>query len=63
MKRTSRSLLWALALGLALTLLWRKLRLVVLIHVTWWQLVLLFLGLALVIYLIFDVLLDRVRRM
>jgi len=63
MKRTSRSLLWVLALGLALTLLWRKARLVVLVHVTWWQLFLLFLGLAVVIYLIFDVLLDRVRRM
>ncbi|MCG2768505.1 MAG: hypothetical protein ABIK79_13960 [Chloroflexota bacterium] len=63
MKRTSRSLLWVLALGLALTLLWRKMRLVVLVHVTWWQLVLLFLGLAVAIYLIFDVLLDRARRM
>ena len=63
MKKTSRSLLWALALGLALTLLWRKMRLVVLVHVTWWQLVLLFLGLAVAIYLIFDVLLDRVRKM
>ena len=63
MKRTSRSLLWVLALGLALTLLWRKTRLVVLVHVAWWQLVLLFLGLAVAIYLIFDVLLDRVRRM
>ncbi len=63
MKRTSRSLLWVLALGLALTLLWRKMRLVVLVLVTWWQLVLLFLGLAVAIYLIFDVLLDRARRM
>ena len=34
MKRRSRSLLWVLALGLALTLLWRKMRLVVLAHVT-----------------------------
>jgi len=63
MKRISRSLLWVLALGLALTLLWRKMRLVVLVHVTWWQLGLLFLGLAVAIYLIFDVLLDRSRRM
>ena len=63
MQRVSRSLIWMLALGLALILIWRKLRIVVLVHVTWWQLVLLFVGLAVAIYLIFDVILDRARRM
>lgn len=60
--RRSRMGIWALALVLALILLWRKLRIVVLVHVTWWQLVLLFVGLAVVIYLVFDVLLDRLHR-
>ena len=62
-RRTSRSLLWVLALGLAAILIWRKLRIVVLVHVAWWQLVLLFLGLAVAIYLVFDVILGRRSRM
>jgi hypothetical protein len=60
--RRSRLFIWGLALLLALVLLWRKLRIVVLVHVSWWQLVLLFLGLAVIIYLVLDVLLDRLRR-
>ena len=64
MKRTSRSsLLWILAISLALTLVWRKMRLVVFINVTWWQLTLLILGLVVAIYLVFNVLLGRGRRM
>ena len=47
MKRTFWSLIWLLASVLVLALLWRKLRIVVLVPMTWWQLSLLVLGLVL----------------
>ena len=62
MGRVSRRIVWLLALALAAVLLWRKLRLVVLVHVSWWQLVLLFLGLAVGLYLVLDVFLGRRTR-
>ena len=50
MKRTFWSLIWLLASVLVLALLWRKLRIVVLVPMTWWQLALLVLGLVLVAF-------------
>jgi hypothetical protein len=46
-----------LALLFAAILVWRKIRIVMLVHVSVWQVLLLVLVLALVVYLIFEVLL------
>jgi hypothetical protein len=48
-----------LALLFALVLIWRKVRIVFFVHVDLWQLALLFLILALAIYLVFESLLGR----
>ena len=50
MRRTFGSLIWLLASVLVLALFWRKLRVVVLVPMTWWQLSLLVLGLVLVAF-------------
>jgi hypothetical protein len=61
MHRATKRLLWGLALVFAFVLLWRKIRIVMFVHVTFWQLGLLFLGLALAIYLIMEVAVDKLR--
>ena len=62
MRRITRRLLWALALVLALVLIWRKVHIIVLVRMNSWQLLGLFLGLAVVIYLVFELLLGRLDR-
>jgi hypothetical protein len=62
MKRTFWSLIWLLASVLVLALLWRKLRIVVLVPMTWWQLALLVLGLVLVAFIALRVMLGGGRR-
>jgi len=61
MRRATKRLLWGLAFVFALVLIWRKIRIVLFVHVTFWQLGLLFLGLALAVYLIMEVLVDKLR--
>ena len=56
MRNLTKRLLWGLAFSLAFVLIWRKIRIVMFVHVTFWQLLLLFLGLAVAIYLVFEVL-------
>ncbi|UCC77725.1 MAG: hypothetical protein JSW37_05015 [Anaerolineales bacterium] len=59
MHQVTKRLLRALALLFALVLIWRKVRIVFFVHVDLWQLALLFLILALAIYLVFESLLGR----
>ncbi len=51
----TRRLMWALAFILAFLIIWRKLRIVIFVNVSLWGLIAFFVGLAVVIYLIFDV--------
>jgi len=51
MRRRFWSLVWLLVSALVLVLLWRKLRVVVLVPMSWWQLGLLVLVLVLVVWL------------
>ncbi len=53
----TRGLMWALAFILAFLIIWHKLRIVIFVNVSLWGLIIFFLGLAVVIYLIFDVVL------
>jgi hypothetical protein len=46
----------------AFVLIWRRVRIVFFVHVSFWQLLLLFLGLAFGIYLLFEILLGRSYR-
>ena len=62
MRRGTKGLLWGLAFVFAFVLIYRKIRIVMFVHVTFWQLALLFLGLAFAIYLIMEVLVDKLRR-
>jgi len=57
--KVTKRLLWSLAFLFAFVLIWRKMRIVILVHLSLWQVVLLFLGLAVVIYLMFEMLLGR----
>ena len=57
MRNITRRLLIALALVFAFVLIWRRVRIVFLVHVHFWQLALLFLGLAAAIYVIFELVL------
>ena len=59
MHKVTNRLLWALAFLLAVVLVWRKLRIVILVHLHFWQLLLLFVALAVAIYVVFEVLLGR----
>ncbi len=59
MHKVTKRLLWSLAFLFAFVLIWRKMRIVILVHLSLWQVVLLFLGLAVVIYLMFEILLGR----
>jgi len=54
MRKLTRRLLLGLAFIFAFVLIWQKLRIVVFIHATFTQLLLLFVGLALAIYLVFE---------
>jgi len=56
MRKLTKRLLWGLALIFAFVIIWQKVHFVVVIHATFWQLLLLFLGLAVGIYLVFEVL-------
>ncbi len=62
MRRITKRVLWGLALLFAFVLIWRKVRIVVFVHLTFGQMLLLFLGLALAIYLVFEILLGRSDR-
>jgi hypothetical protein len=54
MRRLTRRLLLGVAFVFAFILIWQKLHIVVFIHATFWQLLLLFVGLAFAIYLVFE---------
>lgn len=54
MRKLTRRLLLGLAFVFAFILIWQKIRIVVWIHATFWQLLLLFVGLAFAIYLVFE---------
>ena len=54
MRKLTKRLLWGLAFVFAFILIWQKIRIVVWIHATFWQLLLLFVGLAFAIYLVFE---------
>jgi len=58
-RRITRRLLVGLAFVFAFYLIWQKLHIVVFVRLTGGQLLLLFVGLALAIYLIFEVLLGE----
>jgi hypothetical protein len=62
LRRITKRSLWGLALLFAFVLIWRKVRIVVFVPLTFGQMVLLFLGLALAIYLVFEILLGRSGR-
>lgn len=62
MRRATKRLLWGLAFVFAFVLIYRKIHIVMFVHVTFWQLALLFFGLALAIYLVMEVLVDKLRR-
>jgi hypothetical protein len=55
-------LLWGLAFLFAFVLIWSRVRIVFFVRVSFWQLLLLFVGLALGIYLLFEILLGRSER-
>jgi hypothetical protein len=54
MRKLTRRLLWGLAFVFAFILIWQKLHIVVWIRATFWQLLLLFVGLAFAIYLVLE---------
>ena len=57
MHNITRRLLIALALVFAFLLIWRRVRIIFLVRVNFWQLALLFVILAVAIYVIFELLL------
>mgnify|MGYP005856609863 CR=1 FL=1 len=59
MRRHTRLLLWLSALVLALVLLWRSVRIVVVVRVGWLQLVALLIMLTVSIYLLLAAILKR----
>lgn len=56
MRKLTKRLLWGLALIFSFIIIWQKVHIVVVVRATFWQLLLLFLGLALGIYLVIEVL-------
>jgi len=52
-------LLVALAFVFAFVLIWRKVRIVFFVHLSFGQLLILFFGLAVAVYLVFELLLER----
>jgi len=61
MRARSRSLLFTIALVVALYLVWRKVRIVFIVPLTPWQLALLLLVIAVIIFLLLDHLFNRTR--
>jgi len=61
MRRRSRSLLFTIALVIALYMVWRKVRIVFLVPLTPWQFALLLLVIAVIIFLLLDHLFNRSR--
>jgi hypothetical protein len=59
--RLTRFLIIA-ALVAAGMIIWSKVRIVFWVHLTWWQLLLLFLGIALVIFWILDTVVDTITK-
>ena len=59
MRRLTKRLLWGLAFVFAFVLIWQKIRIIIVIRASFWQLLALFVGLAFAIYLVFEVLLGR----
>jgi hypothetical protein len=59
MRRITRRLLVALAFVFAFALIWRKVRIVFFVHLSFGQLLILFFGLAVAIYLVFELLLEH----
>jgi hypothetical protein len=57
--RVTKRLMWGLAFLLAFALIWRRTRIVIWVPVSPWQLLLLFLVLAVVVYFVFEGLLGR----
>ncbi len=57
--RVTRRLLWVLAFLFALVLIWRRVRIVILVQIGFWQLALLFLALAAGIYIISEIMLGK----
>lgn len=57
MRKATKRLLWGLAMLFAFVLIWQKTRIVVVIRASFAQLLLLFVALAVVIYIVFDILL------
>lgn len=57
MRGITKRLLWGLAFLFAFYLIWQKVRIVVFVRLSFNQLLLLFVGLAVAIYVIFEVLL------
>lgn len=54
MRRLTRRLLVGLALVFAFVLIWQRVHIVVWVRLGFWQLLLLFVGLAFAIYLVFE---------
>ena len=61
-RRVTRRLLAAVALVFAAMLIWRRVRIVLFVRLSLGQLLLLFLGLALGIYVLFEILLRSAER-
>ena len=59
MRKLTKGVLWGLAFLFAFVLIWRKIRIVIFVHTTFWQLLLLFVILAGAIYLVFEVLMGQ----
>ncbi len=61
MRSRHRSLLFTIALVIALYLVWRKVRFVFIVPLTPWQFALLLLVIAVIIFLLLDHLINRTR--
>ena len=62
MSRRLTRLLIIVALVAAGMIIWNKVRIVFWVHLTWWQLLLLFLGIALLIFWILDMVVDTITK-
>jgi hypothetical protein len=62
MRSHVRLLVWLLAVALALALLWRQVRFVVILQVSWLQALLAFAVMAGIIYVLLGLIMDRLGR-
>lgn len=62
MRGRLRGLLWFFALALALALLWRRIRIVFVVHIGWLQALVALLVVTFIIYLLLDFVVDRLAR-